>query len=269
MRSLRFALLPVLVFAAIVATAQQPLSPTVQAPKRDPQALAAIQNAISMLGGPALSQVRDASVQGNIQVLSGPSVESASVVWEDAWGKGVTAFRRESHVGGSVSVLLSNSGQPVDLQDGITTKVPQHIGFSCAAIHLPGIILAAQLNNPGYSFQFMGTTALNGLPAIHIQSALSTDPIASALSLQDWYFDSSSGLPLRVDYRIANSPDLMNPGIASMQFANFQSVSGILVPFRLTETGLTGDQDVVTITSATFNSGLSPSQFLPTAGAAQ
>src|SRR5271169_4965638 len=269
MRSARFVPLFILLLVVVSAAAQQSTPPTAQPPQRDTQALAAIQNAISMLGGPALSQVRDASIQGNIQILSGSSQQGVSVVWEDAWGKGVTAFRRESHVGGSVSVLISNSGQPVDLQDGITTKVPQHIGFSCAAIHLPGIILAAQLNNPAYSFQFMGTTALNGLPAIHIQSALSTDPIASALSVQDWYFDSSSGLPLRVDYRIANSPDLMNPGIASMQFANFQSVSGILVPFRLTETGLTGDQDVVTITSATFNSNLSPSQFLPTAGAAQ
>lgn len=238
-------------------------------PPRDSQAVAAVQKAIAALGATALSQIRDASVQGTVQLLPASANRSLSVVWEDAWGNGAPSFRRESHVGGSVSVLVSGNGQPVDSQGGVATKVPQHVAFSCAAVHLPGIILAAQLNNPAYSFKFVETTALNGQPAIHIESALTADPVTSAVSLQDWYFDTSSGLPLRVDYRIVTSADPLNPGIASMQFANFQSVSGILVPFRLTETGLAGEQDVVTITSVTFNSGLSPSEFLPPTGGAQ
>ena len=253
-------------FAVSVSLLGQQPSTTVV---RDPQAVAAVQKAVSAMGGVALSQVHDASVRGTVQILSDSSAQSPSVLWEDAWGKGTPTFRRESHVGSSASVLVSGNGQPVDFQDGVTTKVPQHVAFSCAAVHLPGIVLAAQLNNSVFSFKFLGTTAVNGVPAVHIQSALTTDPIASALSLQDWYFDPNSGLPLRVDYRVANSPDLLNPGIVSMQFASFQSVSGILVPFRLGETGLEGEQDIVTITSVTFNSGLSPSQFLPPTGAAQ
>jgi hypothetical protein len=238
-------------------------------PPRDPQALTAVQKAVAALGGTTLSQIHDASVQGAIQILPASANQTFSVVWEDAWGKGAPSFRRESHVGGSVSVLVSGNGQPVDSQGGITMKVPRHVAFSCAAVHLPGIILAAQLNNVGYSFKFVEITTLNGQAAVHIQSALTSDPVASALTLQDWYFDPSSGLPLRVDYRVATSPDLLNPGIVSMQFANFQSVSGILVPFRLSETGLAGEQDVVTITSVTLNSGLSPNEFLPATGAAQ
>ena len=236
---------------------------------RDPQAVASVQKAVNALGGAALSQIHDASVQGSIQILTSSKTESLTVLWEDAWGTGAPAFRRESHLGASTSVLVSGNGQPVDSQSGIATKVPKHVAFSCAAFHLPGVILAAQLNNAAYSFKLVEITAVNGLSAIHIQSALTTDQIASALSLQDWYFDPSSGLPLRVDYRIVNSPDLLNSGIVSMQFASFQSVSGILVPFRLIETGLTGEQDVVTITSVTLNSGLSPSEFLPATGGAQ
>jgi hypothetical protein len=237
-------------------------------PPRDPQALAAVQKAVAALGGTALTQIQDAAVQGTIQILPTSANQTFSVVWEDAWGKGAPSFRRESHVVGSASVLVSSNGQPYDLQGGFTTKLPRHVALSCGAVHLPGIILAAQLNNSGYSFKFVETTTLNGQAAVHIQSALTTDPVASALTLQDWYFDPNSGLPLRVDYRVANSPDLLNPGVVTMQFANFQSVSGILIPFRLLETGLAGEQDIVTITSVTLNSGLSPSEFLPAAGAA-
>jgi hypothetical protein len=269
MRSSRIALLLIFILAAVSAAAQQSSPPTDQSPQRDPQAVAAIQRAVSELGGAALSQVRDASVQASIQILPASSNQSFSVVWEDAWGKGAAEFRRESHVGNSISVLVSGNGQPVDSQGGIATKIPTLVSFSCAAVHLPGIILAVQLNNAAYSFKFVETTALNGIQVAHIQSALTTDPIASALSLQDWYLDPVSGLPLRVDYRIVNSADLLNPGIVSMQFASFQSTSGILVPFRLTEIGLAGEQDIVTITSVTFNSGLSSSEFLPPGGGIQ
>ena len=58
--------------------------------------------------------------------------------------------------------------------------------------------------------------AVNSVAAIHIQSALVADPVTSAVSVQDWYFDPNSGLPLRVDYRVVNSGNLLNPGIASM-----------------------------------------------------
>jgi hypothetical protein len=242
---------------------------TSSSPPRDPQALAAVQKAVTALGGTALSQIHDASVQGNIQILPASANNTLSVVWEDAWGNGAPSFRRESHIAGSRAVLLSANGQPVDTQAGIATKVPSYVTFSCSPVHLPGMVLTAQLNNSGYSLKFLGTTAVNSVLAVHIQSALVADPVTSAVSLQDWYFDPNSGLPLRVDYRVVNSGDPLNPGIASMQFANFRSVSGILVPFLLTETGLAGEQDIVTVTSVALNSGLSPSEFLPPAGAAQ
>jgi hypothetical protein len=259
-----------LVFSFLLTLSSCPnLNSQQSAPPRDPQALATVQKAVAALGGATLSQIRDASVQGSIKILTSSKNESLTVLWEDAWGKGAPSFRRESHFGTSTSVLVSGNGQLADSQDGIATKVPRHISFSCAAVHLPGIILASQLNNVAYSFKFLETTAVNGLSAIHVQSALTTDPISSALSLQDWYFDSSNGLPLRVDYRIVNSPDLLNPGVVSMQFDVFRTVTGVLVPFRLTETGLAGEQDIVTITSVTFNSGLSASEFLPPTGGAQ
>jgi hypothetical protein len=257
------------ILLALSSSARLNSQQTATSPTRDPQALAAVQKAVAALGGGALSQIHDASVQGTIQILPASFNQSLSIVWEDAWGKGAPSFRRESHVGGSVSVLVSGNGQPVDSQDGIAMKVPRHIALGCAAVHLPGIILAAQMNNSGYSFKFVENTTLSGQAAVHIQSALIADPVASALTLQDWYFDPNSGLPIRVDYRAATSINLLNPGIVSMQFSNFQSVSGILVPFRLTETGLAGEQDIVTITSVTLNSGLSPNEFLPATAAAQ
>ena len=272
MRFGRFLLLiSACVSLAFPAAAQQnaAVAATPQPPQRDAQAVAAIQKAVSALGGSSLAQVRDSSVQGVVQNLSDASAPQVTLKWEDSWGKGAPAFRRESHVGASTSVLVSGNGQPVDFQDGIATKVPKHVALGCAALHVPGIVLAYQLNDSRYVFKFVENTIFNGQAAMHIQSALNSDPILSALSLEDWYFDPASGLPLGVAYRIADKPDLLNPGTVSVQFADFRQVSGFLTPFRLTEMGLAGEKDVVNITSATFNSSLSPSEFLAPAGAAQ
>ena len=51
---------------------------------------------------------------------------------------------------------------------------------------------------------------------------------------QDWYFDPSSFLPIRVVYRL---PDVTNPGIqarAICDYLNFQSTTaGMLIPSQM------------------------------------
>jgi len=69
---------------------------------------------------------------------------------------------------------------------------------------------------------------------------------------QDWYFDSMTGLPLRVEFQIPTSENANDSLPASMDFSNFQTVTGVLVPFQLRITE--GPVILVsTVTSATFN----------------
>jgi hypothetical protein len=164
---------------------------------------------------------------------------------------------------------VSGNGQPLNSLYGVVTKVPAYISFSCAAFHLPAALLAAELNDSSHwSLTFVESTTVNGQPAVHVQTSLNTHPLIAKLSAQDWYFDPASGLPLRVEYRLVSANDISSYETAAMEFANFQAVSGVLIPFRLAEYGPNGERDVVTLNSVDVNTGLGPSDFiLPTGGA--
>src|SRR6266849_960707 len=112
-------------------------------------------------------------------------------------------------------------------------------------------------------------TTVNGQTAVHVRSALNTNPVATALSPQDWYFDPNTVLPLRVEYTVVLTRNILNPEIVAIEFADYRPVSGVLIPFRLTEYGLSGEKDIVTVTSVALNAAISPSDFIFGTGGGQ
>jgi hypothetical protein len=92
--------------------------------------------------------------------------------------------------------------------------------------------------------------------------------VGTLVTPQDWYFDPVSFLPVRVDYRLPYEFDATHADPVSIEFANFQSVGGIFVPFQL-RLKVIFSSTVVTVTTATFNTGLSPSTFDPPSGGGQ
>ncbi|MGB4783473.1 MAG: hypothetical protein WAQ77_02065 [Candidatus Acidiferrum sp.] len=53
-------------------------------PQRDPQALAVLQQAITVMGGPAaVAQIQSVVAQGSVVAAPGTSAPSGSFIWED------------------------------------------------------------------------------------------------------------------------------------------------------------------------------------------
>jgi hypothetical protein len=128
--------------------------------------------------------------------------------------------------------------------------------------------LYAELQNSNYTLSYIGTATVAGKSAIRIHSFDSSDNIGPLVTPQDWYFDPTSFLPLRVEYLFPYQDDANRASPLSMDFANFQSVSGILVPYQL-QLHLISASTTATVTSATFNAGLSSSTFDPPSGGGQ
>jgi len=243
-----------------------PSAPTPPAPIRDAQALAVVQSAVAAMGGTgAVAAIQDATVQGTIQ--DQPSDESSTQNF--IWMSSGSQFRTQITAGNDTRIYVSGSGSPVEQENGVNSSVPFFVAEANLPYELPALVLLNELNNPNYTISYVGTETVNGNPAIHIHTCDDTDFTSYLITPQEWYFNPAGGLPVLVRYGLPKPRDMQSSWPMSTGYANYQAVSGVLVPYQLTM----NEGPVVrvaTISSVAFNSGLPATEFqAPTAGGAQ
>ena len=255
------------IFSSFLLTAVfLPLGGFCQTPRRDPAAIAAVEQATAALGGrTAVTKLTDCTAYGTIQPAPNSSATSGNFVWKSAGAE----FRHDFSDGTSTQTLVSGHGHPVVSLSGKNRRLLRHVAQALPPLYLPALVLVSQVDNPSYSLKFIGLTAVSGQPAIHIRTSLGSDPVSAALTPQDWYFDATSGMPLSVEYRV---PDSLNaekwePGAA--EFSDFRPINGMAVPFRILIYEGPVQVSVVTLASVTFNAGVNPADFAAPTGGAQ
>ena len=248
-----------------VSAQQSPSTAAPAPPVRDQQAIAVVQQSLVAMGGTAMvGQVQNSVVTGTSVKQSAQQAATESFTWTFAGNQ----FRFETSAASGRHVLVSSGASPQDFHDGAWFIVRPVMARTSLPYHIPALALLGEIQNSGYSFVFVGATTLNGKIAIHIQTRDDSDLTGHLFTPQDWYFDSVTGLPLRVEFQIPTSQNPNDALNASMEFSNFQVVSGVLVPFQLSITE--GPVSLVsTVTSATFNTNVNSSGFAPAAGGVQ
>ena len=233
---------------------------------RDPQALSVIQQAVIALGGFAVpAQITDATVTGTIQPADGGHLKAGTFVWMDA----PPEFRYEIRTVDATRVFASGHGFPANQVGARARPLLQHMATATLPFHLPALVLARELQDARYSVLLVGSVVVNGALAAHVRISLNTDSVSAAVTPQDWYFDSSSGLPIRVEHRLPDNHHANDCAVEAEDFSNFQTVKGLQVPFHMTiyEDGVL--QGAATVGSVNFNTGLSSSEFDLAVGGAQ
>jgi hypothetical protein len=245
---------------ALSTYAQLPSPPSSPpTPVRDAQAIAVLQSAIAAMGGAsAVAAITDATVIGTQQDISNPSGPPATFTWQSSGSE----FRYTTQNSNGVYVVLSGHGTPGQQRQGSWLPWPYHVARTCQPFHLPAVVLYTELQNPNYTLSYIGSVTVGGKSAIRIHAFDASDRVGPLVTPQDWYFDPVSLLPLRVEYLLPFQDDASHASPLSVDFANFQSVGGILVPYQL-QFQVPGASTVATITSASFNTGLSPTSFDP------
>lgn len=257
-------------FALQSALAQAPspsptASPTPPAPVRDAQAIATVQAAIAAMGGTvAVAAIQDTSVQGTIQDQGSSGSPTQSFTWMSSGGQ----FRTQVATATDTRIYVSGYGSPVDQEDGVNTAIPFFVAQANLPYEVPALVLLNEVNNPNYTLSYVGTTTINGNPAIHVHACDDTDYTSYLVTPQEWYFDASTGLPVRVEYLLPQNTTPQNSWSLSIDFANYTATGGILVPYQLTMNA--GPVvEIATVNSVAFNSGLSASLFAAPSGGAQ
>jgi hypothetical protein len=271
MRSFRFELLiPLLVCTSLSAQQSTPQSSVTPAASpnpiaaRDPAALAAIQNAVAALGGAvAIGQISDCTAMGTFQEDASNPSQTGKFTWQTAGSEFNYTVMRSN---GSTRTLVSGHGTPGDLRNGVQFETGPHVTRATLPYHVPGLVLLTELNNPNYSFTYIGLENRNGGAVIHVSTGDNSDAIGSSATPQDWYFDPSSSLPVAVQYRVPDSVDASQYSTLAKDFRAWTPVNGVMVPSEFLNT-INGVSRSIKISSWSFNSNLSPSTFdLPAGG---
>ncbi len=238
-------------------------------PVRDPQAVAIVQKAIGVTGGGAAGTILNAQVEGTLAPTAGSEVPSATFTWLDDFSGATFEFRYETDRADVTRIEVSGHGSPAGQQNTTVYPLRPHVMYTALPYHLPAVLLARELANADYSIQMGGSLTVEGGPAVQVIIKTNTDPLARALSEQRWYFDAASGLPLRIEYRLPSTvyPDEWMPG--AVELSKYQVVSGVAVPFQITDFENGAATSIATISSVKFNVITASSMFDLSSGGAQ
>jgi hypothetical protein len=156
--------------------------------------------------------------------------------------------------------MMTGHGRPGTI-NGTSQALPTYV---VQAVFVPvavASVLAQELGNPKMSLRFKDSETLGTEPVEVITTALETDYPDNVVTPQTWYFDTSTGLPVRVEFRAPDMKAPTNSFPVAMDLSDYQSVSGVAYPFKVVSTLNGKNQAVFTVQSVVVNSGIPPSEF--------
>ena len=237
------------VLAASVAAQERPV--------RDADALIVLQRAVTAMGGVAISHVRDCVAEGMIEAVPGGWLTSGSFVWKDSGSE----FRYENPGPLGRATLVSGRGRPTVLRGDGSMHYNAHVTEAKLPPHLIALVLYKALSDERYKVLILGEETLGSSRVLRIRTSLETDEVSAVTTVQEWLIDATTGLPLRVEYRMPSNRNALDYLPTAFEYTNFRYVSGVAVPTRIAFYHDGQYSGVATLSSVTINAGINSSEF--------
>ena len=249
-------------------SAQQIATPVGQTPQRDPQAIALFQQSIAAMGSNvAATQVQTVVAQGSLVSAPGSNAPTGTFTWEDQFGPSGHEFASTVQSGSTTQKFVSGHGSPGFISPSGVHNLKPYVANSRLPVHLPVMVLAGLLANSSCNISSIVRTSLSGSPALQIKVHSDTDFITQITSVQTWYFDPITGLPLRIEYRVPDNSMPHKFAVFTADFSDFRTVQGLAVPFKIAIAEDGTPESIITLSSVAINSPISTADFdLPTGG---
>ena len=250
------------------APSQQLTSIPSSPPTRDSQAVSLFQKSITAMGGNvAVTQVQTVVAQGSLVAAPGSSGPTGTFIWEDQFGASSHEFASTFQSGPSIKKLVSGHGSPGFVSGSTVHKLKPHVAATRVTVHLPAVVLSGLLANQNCSLSSISQATINGSSVLQVQVHTDTDYIQQIASVQTWYFDPATSLPVRLEYRALDNNLPEKFAVIAADFSDFRIVLGLAIPFKIIISEDGAPEAAVTLNSVTINSNLSSSDFdLPTGG---
>ena len=228
----------------------------------DPQALAyAAQSIAALTGGNPISDV----------TLTG------SVTWNAGADKGTASLKALGNGESRMDLALSN-GMRSEIRDAQTGTLlgkwanpsstsgqfAPHNCWTDAAWFFPALGSLAAGQNVVLSY--IGQEDRNGSNVQHLRSYLYQSgqtplPSPQQLSVMDFYLDATTLLPMTVTFQVHPDNNATTTLPVEVDFSNYQRISGVAVPLHIQRYQQGALMVDLTITGASFNTGLPLSIF--------
>jgi hypothetical protein len=252
-------------FGLILQTATAQTQTPATTPVSDPQAVAlATQAYAAMTGG---ASIQDVTLAGMERRIAGSLDETEPVTLN---GMGIDSGRIDHPSSGRSEVRTSASGEPTGMWIGSDRVSHAMAGQNCwtdASWFFPAFSSAFSFSQDVH-LSYVGLETLNGASVQHIRaskrvydkSGNSVELIAQWSQI-DVFLDSQSLLPVDVRFNIYPDNDTNVRIPVEIIFSDYRVVNGIHVPFHIQKYLQNVLNLDLTITSATFNSGLTSANF--------
>jgi hypothetical protein len=229
----------------------------VVAPVRTPEALGIVQDSVAALGGAdAISNLRNFVVQGNFTATD-YKAQSGNVVWEVAGQE----LRFDFPASEGMRTIATGHGSSFVRSNGEARWMPDH---TIRALFIPPLVartLITAARNLETSIEFGGDGIVGKTPVKIVTISSQTSRLDSIATLQTWYFDSASGLPIRVEYRLPDREDVRHFLTASADVSNYKSISSVYFPLQANITVAGSESGTITISSIAINGPIQASDF--------
>ena len=250
--------LPLVLFLVSVASAQQP-------PQSDPQAISFASQSIAKLTGG--NPVSDVTLTGTVTWSGGTTPKTG------------TATLLASGIGESLMSFVFSNGTWAEIRDASTGvalgewiapngKSGQFASQNCATDAVwffPS--LGSLAGGPNIVLSYVGPETRNGESIQHIQSynyqmsPTASNPTTQQLSTMDFYLDSTTFLPVAITFNAHPDNTATTNLLTEVDLFNYQVMNGVMVPSHI-QKFLQGNLLVdLTISGASFNTGLPLSDF--------
>ncbi len=198
MRVARFLLSFILAALLLVPSdAQQSSPPAAQSTQRDAQALNILGQALNSAGGSArLSAIQDFTGMGSITYNWAREAVPGTVT---LYGKGLTQFRMDASVSsGARSLIVNGQAGSLISPNSPKTKLPVYSVMTAGSLTFPAARIANVLSDSSISVRFLGLVTWNDSEAYQVHVAPPLDPALSlsatlsGLGEFDLYIDPTS-----------------------------------------------------------------------------
>lgn|SRR5262249_1168610 len=229
---------------------------------RDPQAIRLLTDSLStMLHGVDLSQVRDTYTAAQRTSIENGETQIASVIFKTL-GTKMLRVETDSPDGKSLFVI---SGERAALNTGAEAvqRIPRRSVGDDGITHLSVLSVLSSSNDPGVKLQYLGLEKLGNASFHHVrmQRPLTAEGVAESYSPYDIYIEPQSLLVARLQYMMHAPTNLRKTIPVQVEYTDYRSTSGILVPFHITYTVRQQKLTEYALTSFSVNSGISVTDF--------
>ncbi len=260
-----FFLLVVASISCVSLVGRQIPTTTQPSVQRDQQALTILSQVLSAAGGQtAVAAIQDYAATGNVTYSWGDGVQGSVTVK----GRGLHQFRVDATLADGVHSWVVNTVTTFQKNpDGSTSPLPSQNTIKPATVIFPLLHILTAMQDTSFSITNGGLVTRNGqqLYDILVQKIFPTasDPIGALSKMtKSHIFIDPKALTVQIIEDTAYRKD-GGPGeyLHDIQFSNYQTASGMLIPFSITEF-VAGQQTMtLQLSQIKFNTGLTDTDF--------